>query len=305
MKIQNVEDLRLLVEAASTGSLTAAAQVLKVTPATASSMLKRLEGQLGVRLFERSTRSIRLTSQGQNLLGYASRALALIDEGEAQLLSENFTLSGMVRVAAPSDLARSVLLPWFDEFLAANPDLRLGLSVSDRVHDVLRDPVDVALRYGATTDPNAVVRGLAMTRRVLCASRRYLERFGTPQTPEDLRRHNCLIFELRSTRYVDWRFERDGEWVNVQVAGDREVDDASIAHQWALAGEGVLYKSELDLFHSLASGQLVRLLPQWSGEHYPLNAVFPSNRFMPQRVRGVVDFIADRLAELPILQSLA
>lgn len=99
MKIQNIEDLRLLVEAARTGSLTAAAQVLKVTPATASSMLKRLDGQLGARLFERSTRSIRLTSQGQNLLGYASRALALIDEGEAQVLSESSTLSGMVRVA--------------------------------------------------------------------------------------------------------------------------------------------------------------------------------------------------------------
>jgi DNA-binding transcriptional LysR family regulator len=305
MKIQNVEDLRLLVEAARTGSLTAAAQVLKMTPATASSMLKRLEGQLGVRLFERSTRAIRLTSQGQNLLGYASRALALIDEGEAQVLSESFTLSGMIRVAAPSDLARSVLLPWFDEFLAANPALRLGLSVSDRVHDVLRDPVDVALRYGVATDPNAVVRGLAMTRRVLCASPRYLERFGAPQAPEDLHRHNCLVFELRSTRYVDWRFERDGEWASVKVAGDREVDDASIAHQWALAGEGVLYKSELDLIHDLASGQLVRLLPKWRGEHYPLNAVFASNHFMPLRVRSLVDFIAARLAEVPMLKTSA
>src|SRR5205085_1762931 len=183
MKIENVEDVRVLVETARGGSLTAAAKVLGVTPAAASAMLKRLEAQLDARLFERSTRAMRITPQGQMLLEYATRALDLLAEGEAQLTSDTRSLVGTVRIAAPSDLARSVRLPLLDEFVAAHPGVRLALSVTDRVQDVIRDSVDVALRYGEPNDSRLAARLLFKTRRVLCASPAYLKRHGFPDSP--------------------------------------------------------------------------------------------------------------------------
>lgn len=298
MKIENVADLRVLVETARRGSLTAASRELDVTPAAASAMLKRLEALLGARLFERSTRAMRLTVQGQTLLDYATRALEMLEEGEAQLVDTGARLIGTLRVSVPSDLTRSVLLPWFDEFLALHPGVQLSLSISDRLVDVMRDAVDLALRYGELADSRLVARPLAATRRVLCASPAYIAQRGMPLSPQDLLQHNCLTFHLNGRRYVSWRFERDGEWTEVRIDGDRGADDAALAHQWALAGAGLTYKSELDLVHDLASGALVRLLPEWDGERYPLNAILPSNRFLPARVRALVDFLAAKFEGL-------
>ena len=298
MKVENIEDLRVLVETARRGTLTAASRVLGVTPAAASAMLKRLETQLGSRLFERSTRSMRLTAQGQILLDYASRALELLEEGELQLAAESRALIGTVRVAAPSDLTRSVLLPWLDDFLVAHPGVRLMLTVTDRVQDVMRDTVDLALRYGELSDSRLVAHRLFMTRRVLCASPLYLQRHAAPHHPQDLIHHNCLTFHLNNKRHVVWRFQMEGESSEVHIDGDRDADDAAIAHQWALAGAGLTFKAELDLVHDLSSGALVRLLPGWQGELYPLNAILPSKRFVPARVRALVDFLAARFAAL-------
>ena len=152
MKIENLADLRVLVLTAQGGTLTAAGRALGLTPAAASAALKRLEAQLGARLFERSTRAMRLTPQGQTLLDYATRALDLLAEGESLVTAEGGALVGTVRVASPSDLTRSTLLPWFDDFLAAHPGVQLALSVGDRPLDVMRDEVDVALRYGPLAD---------------------------------------------------------------------------------------------------------------------------------------------------------
>ena len=132
MKIENIADLQVLVHTARGGTLTAAAAALGITPAAASATLKRLESQLGARLFERSTRAMRLTPQGQTLLDYAVRAFELLAEGESLVQADRGALVGTVRVAAPSDLTRVTLLPWLDEFLALHPGLQLALSVGDR-----------------------------------------------------------------------------------------------------------------------------------------------------------------------------
>ncbi|MGK4002253.1 LysR substrate-binding domain-containing protein [Sorangium sp. So ce1036] len=126
----------------------------------------------------------------------------------------------------------------------------------------------------------------------------YLARHEPPRSPEDLAQHNCLTFHVNHRRHVAWRFEKDGAWTEVRVDGDRDADDAAIAHPWALAGAGLLYKAELDLVHDLREGRLVRLLPGWQGEHYPLNAILPSHRFVPARVRALVDFLAAKLRDL-------
>lgn len=300
MKIENIGDLHVLVHTARGGSLTAAARTLGVTPAAASAALKRLEAQLGARLFERSTRAMRLTPQGQTMLDYAGRAFELLAEGESLVAADRGALVGTLRVAAPSDLTRSTLLPWFDEFMDAHPGLQLALSVGDRPLDVTRDEVDVALRYGALADSRLVARKLADSRPVLCAAPAYLDRHPAPQTPQDLLQHNCLTFHRSGRHQRLWRFARNGQWTEVRVEGDRIVDDASLARQWMLDGRGITLKSALDVRRDEASGALVRLLPDWDTEPYPLHALLPSGRFVPARVRAFVDFLADRFAATKI-----
>lgn len=296
MKIENVADLQVLIQTARTGSLTGAAGVMGVTPAAASAMLKRLERQLDTRLFERSTRAMRLTSQGQTLLDYASRAFDLVAEGTAQVTADRAELVGTLRVAAPSDLTRSVMLPWFDAFLGEHPGLRLSLTVGDRTLDVVRDEVDVAIRYGALADSRLVARPLARTRPILSASPAYLARHPAPETPQDLLRHNCLVFDRGGRPHRLWRFQRDGQWTEVRVDGDRRADDASLARAWAVAGAGILLKSPIDQHAELARGELVPLLQAWQTEPYPLHALLPSGRFVPTRVRALVDFLAAKFA---------
>lgn len=296
MKIENIADLNVLLHTAKGGTLTAAARELGITPAAASATLKRLEARLGARLFERSTRAMRLTPQGQLLLDYSTRAFELLEEAQSLLTEDRGALVGTLRVAAPSDLARTMLLPWVDEFLRAHPGLHLALSVSDQPLDVLRDEVDVAIRYGALADSRLIARQLAPSRPVLCASPAYLRGRTAPETPQDLRDHNCLTFKRAGRRHQVWRFGRRGEWTEVRVGGDRSVDDASLAREWAVAGAGILLKSVFDVRHDLDAGRLVRLLPDWETEPYPLHALLPSGRFVSGRVRAFVDFLAVKFA---------
>ncbi|MDA9406173.1 LysR family transcriptional regulator [Bradyrhizobium sp. CCBAU 45384] len=297
-RIENVGDLQVLLHTVSGGSLTAAARALGMTPAAASATLKRLETQLGTRLFERSTRAMRLTPSGQILLEYAQRAFELLAEGESQLDAERGALVGTVRVSAPSDLARTVLMPMLDEFLHLHPGVKLALNVGDRVLDVLRDEVDLAIRYGELSDSRLVARPLSLARPVVSASPDYLSRHGTPHTPTDLVDHNCISFIRGGRTSNSWRFGQNGQWTMVRVSGDRIVDDASLAREWAVSGAGIIFMTEIEQRRDLQSGNLVRLLTEWETDPYPLHALLPSGRFVPNRVRAFLDFIAGRFAEL-------
>ena len=178
---------------------------------------------------------------------------------------------------------------------------RLGVGYLPQEASIFRklsvqDNVQLALRYGELDDSRLVARRLLTTRRVVCAAPAYLARHGAPQHPGELVRHECLSFMIRGRRVLQWPFERnDGqETLSVRVQGRRSADDAEIAHRWALAGHGILCKSEIDVHAHLASGALVRLLPDWQGITMPLHAVLPSNRFVPARVRALVDTLARR-----------
>jgi DNA-binding transcriptional LysR family regulator len=298
MRIENLSDLRVLTHTARLGSLSAAARELGITPAAASATLKRLEVQLGTRLFERSTRAMRLTSPGQLLLDYATRAFDLLAEGESHVTDDRATLVGTVRVAAPSDLSRNTLMPWFSEFLRTHPGLHLALSVGDKPLDVLRDEVDVALRYGELADSRIVARSLAVSQPVLSAAPAYLRKHPAPKTPHDLLQHNCLTFERGGRRHRTWRFAQNGQWTAVRVDGDRSVDDASLAREWAVTGAGILLKSAIDLRDDLKKGRLVPLLTDWQTEPYSLHALLPSARFVPGRVRALVDFLVRKFSEI-------
>lgn len=305
MKIENTDELRLLLECARGGSLTAASKVMNITPAAASAMLKKLEARLGVRLMERSTRALRLTAAGEQLRDYGQRALELLDEGlavisEGHMVAPHARLRGRIRLSAPSDLTRRQLLPLLDQFMDKHPAVELHLSVSDSMLDIYKDEVDVAIRYGRLADSNLVARRLTEVNRLAVASPDYLKREGWPAHPSELARHECLNFKIRNRAERQWRFrprtEPDGAELSVAVQGRRSTDDGGIAHGWALAGLGVVYKSELDVRDSLKRGALVNLFPDWVGDRLLVHAVMPSQRFMPQRVRALIEHLALGLA---------
>ncbi|MFZ4287580.1 LysR substrate-binding domain-containing protein [Variovorax sp. HJSM1_2] len=310
MKFDNLDELHIVLACHEMGNLTGAAGRLSLTPAAASAALKKLEARLGVRLFERSTRRMRITPAGELLVDYARRAIDLLAEAQAQLTEGQRHLVGLIRISAPSDLTRRVLMPWLDEFMDVHPGVEVQLAVSDILSDVIRDQVDVALRYGELEDSRLVARRLSFTRRIVCAAPAYLARHGTPQHPQDLAQHECLTFQIRGKRALLWPFERSdsrqgNEKIVVRVHGRRSADDAEIAHRWALAGHGIVCKSELDVRAHVQSGALVHLLQDWQGIAMPVHAVLPSGRFLPARVRALVDFLAQKMAGLDLPGSQA
>lgn len=290
-------DLQLFARTADTGNLSKAARALDVLPATASASLKRLEQRLNTRLFVRSTRSMRLTPEGEIFLEYCRGALALLEEGASLLSADRETMRGPIRLSAPSDLGRHVLLPALNAFQARHPDIMLTLRFSDRVLDLFHDPVDLAFRYGRLDDSSLVSQHLAHNRRVLVAAPKYLAKHGTPAKPEDLARHNCLLYYLKQGLFNHWRFRSGDEQIDIKVRGDRMADDGAIVREWAVAGLGIAYKSLLDVKHDIERGKLVTLLERYEGEDVPLNVVYPHRNSASPRVRTLVAFIREHLQE--------
>lgn len=295
MAIDNLDDLRVMLATAETGSLTAAGKRCGLGTAAVSAALKRLERSFGARLFERSTRVVRLTAEGEILVEHARRSLDLIAQAAAQISQRANQLEGRVRLTASTLLTREVLAPWLADFAALHPRLEVELVVTDAVVDLVRDALDLALRHGPLPESSLCARLLAPARHVACASPAYLARAGMPSHPAELARHECLVYPVRGRLLSQWLFEPLGEAaapLSVQVGGRLVSSDASVAHQWALEGRGVVYESELGTHAALQGGALVRLFPQHTGSPAPLYAVLPSNRFIALRVQTLVDELA-------------
>lgn len=296
--MSSLNDLELFVRIADSGSLSAAARSLDLTPAAASAALKRLESELDAPLFIRSTRTLRLTAEGEVFLDHCRQALALLADGRQALATGRTVVRGTLQISMPSDIGRNVISPWLDEFQQGFPDVQLRLSLSDRVADVYRQPVDIALRYGLPADSSLIALPLAPDNvRILCAAPAYLERHGAPQSLADLARHNCLSYLLGEDIHDRWRFRRDGREISQRVSGNRIADDGEMVSRWARAGHGIAYKSALDIADDLQAGRLVRLLPDYQGDPAPLNLVCADRRQLSPAVRELRTLLASRCHE--------
>lgn len=285
LKIRNLHDLQVFVQTIDSGGLTAAARQLDLSPAVVSASIKRLEDEIGTVLLFRTTRSLRLSPEGQRLLPAARLALSGLEDVVEEIAIGRKVVRDTLQVSMPSDLGRNRLLDWIDAFQQQYPEVSLRIQLSDRPVNLYRQPFDLAIRYGAVADSGLVAIPLAPeNRRVLCASPDYLVRNGTPVTPADLSNHNCLRYRLSDEYYEQWRFEKDGQTLSVAVRGNRLADDGEVIHRWALAGLGIAYKSFLDVEPSLISGRLVKLCPDWITEEAPLSLVCADRRQMATTV---------------------
>jgi DNA-binding transcriptional LysR family regulator len=294
-----LQDLEIFVRTVDSGSLSVTARGLDLTPAAASAALKRLEAELQAPLFVRSTRSLRLTREGEVFLAHCRPALAALRDAQLELASGRQQVSGMLQLAAPSDFGRNLLLPWLEEFQQQHPGIRYRLHLSDRVTNVYSDLVDAAFRQGEPPDSSMLALPVHLTnRRVLCASPAYLQAHGTPATPQALAQHSCLCFMLGEEVYDRWRFWRDGEELTVRAGGGNIANDGDVVRLWALAGRGVIYKSRLDVVADLAAGRLVALCTDWQTEASPMYMVLPGRRQLTPGLRLLREFIEQRCAAL-------
>ncbi len=298
--MKSLSDLHLFVCAAQAASLSEAARTLHMTPAAASAGIKRLEAELGTPLFVRSTRHLRLSAAGEQFLIDCRAGLDLLTQARARLTAGQDSITGTVHLSMPYDLGNHVVLPWLREFRVLYPEVQLNLQVTDRITDLMRSPMDLALRYGDLPDSSLVSLAVApLNRRALCASPHYIARYGTPESPRELTDHQCLCFMLSERTHSRWTFTRGTETIEVDVRGSFKCDNGDTVRRLALQGEGIVYKSYLDVAADLASGELVRLCPDWRGEPAPLSLICPGRDHLRPALRALHGFLVNRFQSLP------
>lgn len=276
------------------GSLSAAARRLGVTLAVVSKRLTTLENRVGVRLIHRSTRALSPTEEGARLLVDVEHALEAIETSEQWLAGGRDEPVGTLRVSAPISFGRRCVAPVLGQLAMRYSRLAMSLDLDDRVVDIIGEGLDVAIRIGALADSSAIMRKLADNRRILVAAPAYLDRAGRPATPADVAGHEFLRYD---TAAEPWRLRGPrGATASVAAAARLRVSNGDTVHDWALAGLGIMLKSEVDVVEDLANGRLERVLPGWDGGEAPIVALYPTAQHVPLKTRLILDELAGHIA---------
>lgn len=288
--LDDLNELRTFACVLASGSLTGAARTLGVSLAVVSRRLATLEKRAGVRLVNRTTRSLSPTEEGERLRVEVERALEALAQGEELLATGRDEPVGTLRVSAPISFGRRHVAPVLGRLTERHPQLFVALSLDDRLVDVVGGTIDVAIRIGGLADASATMLKLADNHRVLAASPAYLDRHGRPLVPDDLTGHALL-------RYGDgiapWSLSGPQSARAMVAAAPRlRVDNGDALHDWCLAGHGIMLKSIVDLSEDLAAGRLERVLPDWSDVAAPIVALYASRDHQPRKVRAFLDAMA-------------
>lgn len=285
------KQIETFVAVALRGSLSAAAAVEGVALAIIGRRIDALEGRLGVKLLVRTTRKVSLTFEGSAFLEDCQRILDDFHNAETSVSLGGVKASGHVRVTAPAGFGRRHVAPLVPAFLARNPEVTLSLELADRLADIVNEGIDVAIRIGHLDDSNLIGVKLAANRRVVVASPSYLERYGTPRTPDDLATHQCLTFGRYGNQSRGWLFAITGKVEAVRVPGSMECNDGAVLHDWALAGHGLAWRSMWEVRKDLETGRLVSVLDDFAAPDNAIYAVFAQRRHLALRVRMFIDFL--------------
>ncbi|WP_425046464.1 LysR family transcriptional regulator [Primorskyibacter sp. S87] len=290
-----VESLRVFARVVELGSITSGGRDLRLTPAVASKRIKELEKHLGVRLFNRTTRSLTPTEVGKRFYSEARKILESIEEAETVVSQFSDTPRGTIRVAAPLGVGHRIIAPLIPEFVEEYPATEVRLRISDRKVDIMAEGLDLAFFVGLPRDSNLKMRKIADCRRVLCAAPDYLERFGTPHTPEDLAKdHNCLLLRYpRSPEYF-WVLETWDGQKKYEFSGKFDTDDSEVLVDWAVAGRGIINRPRFEVADHLNAGRLVEVMPQTPPAAAIFGCLYPHKKLQDPKVRLFVDFVVKR-----------
>ncbi len=292
----NLGDLEVFASVAASGSMSVAAKELGYSPAVISKRIKRLEEKLGARLFQRTTRQISLTEAGQ---GFHQRILSVLEgleEAEDFVSGRSNSLTGTLKVSASTSFGRMHVAPHLKGFMDRHPSLSINLMLSDDFIDIVAGGYDLAIRIADLSDSSLVARRLAPVRRVLCASRSYVEEHGLPDTIEDLKNHRCLPAHNNDL----WRLEGPDGAFNLRPEGLLVTNSSEVIREAVISGLGIALRSTWDIGPELKCGALIQVLPAYEGsKNVALSAVYSSRRFLPAKVRLFIDYLANLYGPVP------
>lgn len=278
------------------GSFVQAAESLDMTPSGVSRAIARLEKRLGIRLFDRTTRSVTLTDEGRRLYQEIAPLLASLEQAADGAAGSARSVRGRLRVNIDPYFSRLILGPALDRFMSSYPELQLDLFSSNQLGDLVADGVDLSLRFGHPASSSLVARKLLETRVVTVAAPAYLQRHGRPRTPSELDSGQHARIEFRdpeSGRPFAWEFHRGAERITLTSKGRLTVNDAGTLYSVCEAGHAIAQVFELGVERALQEGRLVELFPDWRDELFPLYALYPSRHLPPAKVVAFLEFVTD------------
>ncbi|PZM13550.1 LysR family transcriptional regulator [Rhizobium tubonense] len=278
------------------GGFSAAARRLNMSVTMVANHVQSLEDRLGVRLLNRTTRKVSLTETGKYYFERSTQILADLDEADRAAAALTTTPRGTLKIYSGTAIVR-FLLPVIDEYLDLYPSVSLDMNIGERMIDMIEDGYDLVLRTIPSPDSSLVVRKLTPWRHILVSSKSYLDTHAEPKTPDDLAGHNCLQFPYYPFG-DEWRFESlSGETQSVRVQGNVLSNSAETLRHLTVSGRAVWLAPSFVVAEDLAEGRLVRLMPEFRGVEFAINAVYPNRTHLPTKVRLFIDMLAERFTE--------
>ena len=295
-----LQDLQLFCQVARAASFASIARAEGVSPAFISKRIAALETSLQTRLFHRTTRSVSLTEDGENILQWSLKILEDVEQMRDSILSARTTLRGALRISTSTGFGRNRLAPALSELMRRYPELGVQLELLDRSVDLVGEGFDIDIRVGVGSgrEANLLVQHLARNRRVLCAAPAYLDRAGTPLCPSDLAHHRCIVIRERD-QSGPWRLTGPNGSEMVKVPTSISANNGEIVHQWGVDGHGIFLRSIWDVAEDLRSGRLVHLLPEYR-QDADVAAIYTRRLDQSGRLRVCIQFLKQWFADHPL-----
>jgi DNA-binding transcriptional LysR family regulator len=294
--MDRLQAMRVFATVVETGSFSRAAEQLQLSATAASRHVAELEKHLGAQLLQRSTRRLNLTGIGADYYDRCRLILADVEEAEAQAVTAESQPKGLLRISLPHSFGLRYIAPLMPEFCKRYPELQLEFNFSDRTIDLVEEGIDMALRITAELKTSLVARKLAPAGVVCCAAPDYLARYGTPQTPDDLRTHNCMTYSYAPS-VNSWMFLRDGKEVSVQVKGRLRANNGDMNRLAAIDGMGVIMLPAFMVCDELRRRSLVPILVDYQLPDLAVYAVYLPGARRAARIKAMVEFLWDALGK--------
>lgn len=292
-----LENLSLFVLIVEKGSMSAAAREYGLSPARVSERLSDLEAHYDVKLLNRTTRSISVTEQGQELVKTAKRILAETEEIESKLKLGKEIISGTIHLNTTIDFGRNCIAPLINDFMVEHPEINIHLTLDDGYVDLISNNIDLAIRLGDLSDSTLYAKKININQRLICASPEYLAKHGTPKHPKDLKYHNCIMTKFGNHIDKHWRFIVNEKEQAYTVNGNRISNNGELVADWCRAGYGIAFKAHWDIYEDLRQGRLIRLLKDFETPNRPSQFVFAAGATKSRRIRLLMEYLSKELAK--------
>jgi DNA-binding transcriptional LysR family regulator len=292
------DDLILFSQVVEFGSFSKVAEKNTLTNSVVSKRIARLEEELGVQLFYRTTRKLTLTEAGKALLHSAKSVKQATQEAIESVAGFGNSVSGHIKMSVPTISGELLLADAVAEFCDTYPGLTIDMSLENRFVDLIEDGYDLVIRTGYLEDSSLIARHIVDSQWVVCASPAYIARKGKPVTPQELTKHNCLLYAYQMTGASEWEFKgRSGHYI-VHVSGNFFTDNAAALRRAALGGYGIIYVPRCLVYHDFLRGTLVDLLPDQVGKKLGIYAVYPFTRLPPNKIKLLIEHIRERYLKI-------